>query len=667
MIALQTVDLTSAVQLSGGTLLVQCLRDAWDDVSGRMSGLGLWDEDNTCWTGSFLVSSSSYAKSLSGHVLMWSLIVRPSATSWALFGHVQLLAHGLPWDAVSTRVLHYDNGRLRLPYRASRRFPFSMRERLSLFLLGMSESEPGEMAPKSSQVVVLLKFDMHVYTSILTTKELKEAITEYCIPTDLHPRLPPPDLTMNKLSSKYIGIFIEQLKQGGCRVGRRGFFLGRRAIPDAMPWRHIDTGLRDDFPLHYNEDDVARLAEFVIPLRPPPLLTMDAFLKLPVWTGTVVSKDDPIPDGQRPKLRTTPPLAARQPIHEKSPTQKNLEKPNLKIVAAREKKTICKNQEPDRSGSEGTLSPALLHHVGPTNEEEPITIVSNDTVGNATNVKREIVNLSGNTRVTTPSVTVNQPSPRLEHHDTHEHMMVLRNDLRICTFRACKELVSHLATPVEDEFLGSLSNVEVVSRAYQSMGQCVASQSELLKRHKKLNHDYVDLCNHNDAHLAKLDRLRMDIQKAMQANDGLPKKFTLLDTAHSVCSDRERELSNRLTDMKKERDDWQKTASEQGEKAALVAELAQAEVDHHKLVREFIPTVVRKLHTCVVYRKRLATPVSLCFISDWLGSLSLRKNEDQIAVVLSETRELDIEGVKSSEAMHRKVSCTLEHDFMLIR
>nr|GEY17812.1 hypothetical protein [Tanacetum cinerariifolium] len=462
---------SSSVRLPGGTLLVQCLRDAWDGVSGGMSGLGLWDEDNTCWTGSFLVSSSSYAKSLSSHVLMWSLIVRPPATSWALFGHVQLLAYGLPWNAVSTRVLHYDNGRLRLRHRASRRFPFSMRERLSLFLLGMSESEPGEMAPESSHAMVLLKFDVHVYTSILTTKELKEAIIEYCIPTDLHPRLPPPDLTMNKLSSKYTGIYIEQLKQGG-----------RRAILDAMPWRHIDTGLRDDFPLHYNEDDVARLAEFVIPLRPPPLLTMDAFLKLPVWTGTVVRKGDPIPDGERPKLRTTPPLAARQLIHENSPTQKNLEKPNLKIAAAREKKD-----------------------------------------------------------------------------------------------QAYKELVSHLATPVEDEFLGSLSNVEVLADA--------KGQAKVLE----------------------------------------------------------------------------------GEKAALVAELAQAEVDHHKLVQEFIPTVVRKLHTSVEYRKRLATPVSLCFISDWLGGLSMRKNKDQIAVMLSETRELDIEGVKSWEAMHRNVSCTLEHDFMLIR
>ncbi|GJZ20483.1 hypothetical protein Tco_0557073 [Tanacetum coccineum] len=91
------------------------------------------------------------------------------------------------------------------------------------------------------------------------------------------------------------------------------------------------------------------------------------------------------------------------------------------------------------------------------------------------------------------------------------------------------------------------------------------------------------MCNRSDAHLAELDRLRTDLQRAMQANDGLSKKITLLDTAYFRCLDRERELLDRFKDMEKDRDGWRKTASD------------QAEVDHHKLVQEFIPTVVRKL------------------------------------------------------------------------
>ncbi|GKC82052.1 hypothetical protein Tco_1137769 [Tanacetum coccineum] len=89
----------------------------------------------------------------------------------------------------------------------------------------MSGSEPGEMAPESLKVVVFPKFDMHIYTSELTSSELGKAIEEYDIPLDLHPHLPPLGMTMNKLPSRYIGLYIEQLEHGGLRVPFSSFFL----------------------------------------------------------------------------------------------------------------------------------------------------------------------------------------------------------------------------------------------------------------------------------------------------------------------------------------------------------------------------------------------------------------------------------------------------------
>ncbi|GJT94123.1 retrovirus-related pol polyprotein from transposon TNT 1-94, partial [Tanacetum coccineum] len=70
----------------------------------------------------------------------------------------------------------------------------------------MSGSEPGEVAPESSQAVVMPKFDMHIYTSTLTTKELKEAITEYCIPSDLHPR-------NSQVKDNKIDLLVQQYEQ----------------------------------------------------------------------------------------------------------------------------------------------------------------------------------------------------------------------------------------------------------------------------------------------------------------------------------------------------------------------------------------------------------------------------------------------------------------------
>ncbi|GJW60601.1 hypothetical protein Tco_0109936 [Tanacetum coccineum] len=178
----------------------------------------------------------------------------------------------------------------------------------------------------------------------------------------------------------------------------------------------------------------------------------------------------------------------------------------------------------------------------------------------------------------------------------------------------------------------------------------------------------------------------------MQANDGLSKKFALLENAHSLCLDKERELLDQLKDMEKERDDWRQTTSEQvkrirkleesikpkskqladaeerikmlkGEKTTLVAKLAQAEMDLHKLVREFFLTVVKRLHISVEYQKSLATSVSLCFIAGWLGCLSQGKNHEESATMLSETSDLDIEGLKTWEDKHRKLF-TMQYSYV---
>ncbi|GKC46269.1 hypothetical protein Tco_1063991 [Tanacetum coccineum] len=203
------------------------------------------------------------------------------------------------------------------------------------------------------------------------------------------------------------------------------------------------------------------------------VIDMDAFLKLPVWTKTIVSKGDPIPKDQLPKLYTTLPLANLVKLQAKHAGEGASEAP-------RKKRKVRKNQEPNHSCLEDTLSPIPLHHAAPNNAEGTATATPVGPIGDATNVEREVVDLSGNTRVSTlPSIVI-QPLPHPEHIDSdahsfhssyHEgiedgledHQFVpnwgLRDDLRICTFRACKELV----TPAEEEFLGNFTNVEIKS------------------------------------------------------------------------------------------------------------------------------------------------------------------------------------------------------------
>nr|GEV32942.1 hypothetical protein [Tanacetum cinerariifolium] len=68
------------------------------------------------------------------------------------------------------------------------------------------------MSSRSQNVggAVILKFDMHVYTSILTFDEVKSLVAEYAIPLDLHPCVPPSGQTMNRLPVDKIGVRISK-------------------------------------------------------------------------------------------------------------------------------------------------------------------------------------------------------------------------------------------------------------------------------------------------------------------------------------------------------------------------------------------------------------------------------------------------------------------------
>ncbi|GKG25489.1 hypothetical protein Tco_0398635, partial [Tanacetum coccineum] len=60
--------------------------------------------------------------------------------------------------------------------------------------------------------------------------------------------------------------------------------------------------------------------------------------------------------------------------------------------------------------------------------------------------------------------------------------------------------------------------------------------------------------------------------------------------------------------MEKDLEPEEKIRVLEGEKLALSADLAQAEADRQRIVWEFIPVVVKWLHTSVEYRQSLAAP-----------------------------------------------------------
>ena len=69
------------------------------------------------------------------------------------------------------------------------------------------------------------KFDMHIYQTVMSARDVQEAARIYGIPADLHPRLPPPGMTMANLPRNAIGIYEAYLEFSGIRVPFSTFLL----------------------------------------------------------------------------------------------------------------------------------------------------------------------------------------------------------------------------------------------------------------------------------------------------------------------------------------------------------------------------------------------------------------------------------------------------------
>nr|GEW90607.1 hypothetical protein [Tanacetum cinerariifolium] len=277
--------------------------------------------------------------------------------------------------------------------------------------LTRSRSEPDELAPESSQPVVILKFDIYIYTSTLTLEELNEAINKFSVSLELRPRLPPPELTMNKLSYDVIAERVNLLRK------------------PPTPLLYM-CGLTMDCR-HPKLSHVIKDAEGKV-------ITVDDFLSLPEWNGTLVSKGDPIPNNERPFVRTTSSL----PLGEAS-------------LATSKKKRARKNVGLTDSGSEDTIFAAPINHSIP----KPLNT--------ATGSKRKeaevsVVDSSEHTREPTSSIVQKTSEGPLVQEDDQAKNVDVSDDEFFC-LDYFDEMISNLATPPENEVLESLTNNEVTA------------------------------------------------------------------------------------------------------------------------------------------------------------------------------------------------------------
>ncbi|GJT53185.1 hypothetical protein Tco_0988239 [Tanacetum coccineum] len=224
------------------------------------------------------------------------------------------------------------------------------------------------MASRSQTVgdVVIPKFDMHVYTSVLTSDDVKSLVAEYAIPLDLHPCVPPSGLTMNRLPLDKIGSLVLLRTSFGERRSRQDF---QQVLHESEALEGPDSSVADPAPIDVCAEDIRQLFENVIDLRLVHPAMLYAVGLMTVWkhvghhpvfkdgegTGVRISKGTTLVSNEAILQHTTPPLPSGTQIPEKPDHQKVVEYENEKVLAVKRKAQAAKDRAVGkRATTEGT-------------------------------------------------------------------------------------------------------------------------------------------------------------------------------------------------------------------------------------------------------------------------------------------------------------------------
>ncbi|GJS44813.1 hypothetical protein Tco_0594934 [Tanacetum coccineum] len=199
---------------------------------------------------------------------------------------------------------------------------------------------------------------------------------------DLHPVAVSSEWTMDRLDDDCIGLYEQYFEFAGLRWKGRFFFIDRRAIPDAMCWRHHDSDISDPAPKDgFDEDDVIALTNQPIDIRGIPSgLLFSAGLAITwefpkfrplfkdpegnVFTSSFSFRDDyrgwgALTEQDVIPQHTTTPLSDDEQVPGKTDSQQRVEASDPKIVATRIRKAqaAAKRKAEKNRGSEGASGP----------------------------------------------------------------------------------------------------------------------------------------------------------------------------------------------------------------------------------------------------------------------------------------------------------------------
>ncbi|GKA78906.1 hypothetical protein Tco_0785443 [Tanacetum coccineum] len=458
------------------------------------------------------------------------------------------------------------------------------------------------------------------------------------------------------------------------------FLIDHRAAPIAMPWRHHDSNVADPFPHanEFNESDAERLREVVITLhKPAPSLLYAAGLShnwkhvghVPILkVGTLLSP------GAARVTHLTPP--ANKPEDNPPKDGRYGDCRDLKVAGkrhageegtSRKKKRKVRQETPTINlDSEHVSSPMPLNH------SKPLEVLADKAHASTTASAARLDALRNQTDKQSPSpnnVVNDNMNDLMEDgnasDEQDQHLESLRKPARdkaivetaasysaerfgdlpftpqwgltdssqMENCRDCRDMMSNLSTPTDDEFLNEkgVPDGSAVKRSWRLMCQSAQQQANVLLRLEHLSEANANLAYAHES-CKEMKAQYKACKKEVEELEG--EKKGLVDV-NAQQTDRIKQLEEAL--RKSEEDAHELRVYRE----KFVVKCGNREMMRRKIVNEYLFTFVRRLHQSAEYKLALGKVFSLSVGKGFIDGISIGWKEEDIQPILAETSNVD--------------------------
>ncbi|GJW75553.1 hypothetical protein Tco_0134923 [Tanacetum coccineum] len=466
------------------------------------------------------------------------------------------------------------------------------------------------------EVVLPVKSDMHSYSSTLTAKDVKALA--FSIPPS---RFAPGALTANGTMDKgksfvlYVDsadpVRVILLESTHCPFGelvlwwkKRFFFLDRRAIPQAMAWRHHDSDIHDPLPTDGFRASDVEFSGFLPIFKDTEgnVVTMSEYLRFPFLDGATIEQGDALSARDAITSHTTGPLPVNQSLPEKTASAGG--EGGSKGKPKRRKVSVVRAEEEDSTEEASSASP--LRTVAPnpsfllkdvddagtaeSREDEHVSVPHHDSANTTHNYIVDHDESFGGFRDTERGKDgVKTLFPCLVLFDRSSLPMVAESSRLVTVY------VLRMDHPAKVSIVDTPEDCRELVRAWFSIARGTMAQTDALLRFEALY----------DAHLALKERCEdRDELRAVNADQASHIKELEAELARKdsalVFSDR---ISNERA----------------AENERLVSKLRCLEKEKIDSIGKLLPTVVRRLLNSHEYKESLSIPFNLAIQEDFPG------------------------------------------------